>query len=113
MGLKIVGIDNMSNDEINAELQRGAKFLLFEYCISVFIMTFKRSSSIYFVREGEGTIGKSIPFTMTSLLFGWWGIPWGPIYTIGSVFTNVRGGRDVTSEVLASSAASNVPRSGA
>ena len=35
-----------------------------------------------------------------ALLFGWWGIPWGPIWTIGSLVTNLRGGRDITREVL-------------
>jgi hypothetical protein len=25
-------------------------------------------------------------------LVGWWGFPWGPIYTIGTVISNIRGG---------------------
>jgi ATP-dependent phosphoenolpyruvate carboxykinase len=33
-------------------------------------------------------------------LLGWWGIPWGPIYTIAAVVTNIRGGKDVTAEIL-------------
>ena len=27
---------------------------------------------------------------LKSLLLGWWGIPWGPIRTIESVFTNIK-----------------------
>ena len=31
--------------------------------------------------------------SLISALFGWWGFPWGPIWTIGSIFTNAGGGR--------------------
>ena len=41
-------------------------------------------------------------YTLISLLAGWWGIPWGPIYTITSLVTNLRGGKDVTQHVIAS-----------
>ena len=37
-------------------------------------------------------------FTLLTLVLGWWGIPWGPIYTIGSIYTNFNGGKDVVSE---------------
>jgi hypothetical protein len=100
--MKIIGIENMSVDELNNELQRGGKFVIFEYCISIIIMTFKRPTNVYFIRAGEGTAGKSIGFTLASLIVGWWGIPWGPIYTVGSLITNVSGGKDVTDEVVAS-----------
>ena len=79
---------------------RGAKFVVFEYCVSIIILTFKRSSGIYFLRPGESTFGKSISFTMISLFLGWWGFPWGPIYTVMALVTNLRGGRDVTFDVM-------------
>jgi hypothetical protein len=31
--------------------------------------------------------------SLVSALFGWWGFPWGPIWTISSIFTNAGGGR--------------------
>ena len=102
MATKIIGIENMNSQEINLELQNGGRFVVFEYCISIVIMTFKRPSSVYFIRAGEGTAGKSIGFTLISLLVGWWGFPWGPIYTLGSLTTNLRGGRDITQSVVAS-----------
>jgi hypothetical protein len=64
------------------------------------IMTFKRSSSIYFIKSGESTIKHSFRFILLTLLLGWWGLPWGPIYSIGSIYTNLRGSKDVTAEVL-------------
>jgi len=100
--MNVRGLDGMSDDEIHAALRGGARFVHFEYTISVLVMTFKRPSDIYFIKPGEGTIGKSIGCTLVTLLLGWWGIPWGPIYSIASIATNLGGGKDVTSEVLAS-----------
>ncbi len=99
--MKIRGTESMTTDQVNFELQRGGKFVLFQYCVSLLIVTFKRPSDIYFVRSGESAVGKSIPFTLISLLGGWWGIPWGPIYTVQSLITNFQGGKDVTQKVIA------------
>jgi hypothetical protein len=100
--MKIVGIDRMSTEQINAEVQRGARFVVYPYCISVLVMSFKRSSNIHFVPAGESAAGRRAAFSGVSLLLGWWGIPWGPIWTIGTVFSNLNGGTDVTADVLAS-----------
>ena len=101
--MKIVGTEGMSNEAIRVELDRGARFVIYQYCISVVFMTFKRPSDIHFVRAGEGGVGKGLKFTLLSFVLGWWGIPWGPIYTIQSIWTNSRGGRDVTRQIVASS----------
>ena len=99
--MSIIGLQGLSNDEINQELQNGARFVVFEYCISIIVLTFKRGSAVHFIRAGEGTFLKSLGYTLVSLLLGWWGFPWGPIYTISTVSTNLSGGRDVTPQVLA------------
>lgn len=96
----IKGIEGLSLGDINDEIQRGAKFVSYSYCISIVIMTFKRPSDIYFIKSHDSAIVKGLPFFFISLVFGWWGIPWGPIYTIGSIFTNLSGGKDITNEVL-------------
>jgi hypothetical protein len=109
--LKIHGIENLSTEQINAELQRGGRFVVFHYCISIIVMSFKRSSGIYFVPANGGTAGKSVGFCALSLLLGWWGIPWGPIWTIGTVFKNLSGGVDVTANVLSAlNAAAPIPQ---
>lgn len=97
----IQGLEGMTDADLARELDRGGKFVVFEYCISIVIMTFKRPTSIRFVRAGEGTFMASLPYTLISFLFGWWGIPWGFIYTPWAIFTNLTGGRDVTGDVLA------------
>jgi hypothetical protein len=102
MATKIKGIEGMKYGEMEFELQRGGKFVYYQYCVSVLVLTFKRPSDIYFIRADENAVTKGLPFTLLSLLAGWWGIPWGPIYTVQSFISNFQGGRDVTSSVVAS-----------
>jgi hypothetical protein len=45
--MKIHGIEGMTTNEINEELHRGAKFVLYQYCISVLVMTFKRGTDVF------------------------------------------------------------------
>jgi hypothetical protein len=99
--MKIVGIEGMSNMELQMELQRGGKFVTFQYCISILVMTFKRQSNIYFIKADENAVVKGLPFTLLSLFLGWWGIPWGIIYTIETLGINFKGGRDVTQQIIA------------
>jgi hypothetical protein len=98
--MQIYGLENISPQQLNQEIRRGGKFIIFEYCVSLLLVTFKRPSSIYYVRPGEGTFSKSASYTLLTLLLGWWGFPWGPIYSIASLVTNLGGGRDVTMEVM-------------
>lgn len=99
--MQIIGIEGLTVQDLNQAIRQGGKFVVFPYCISVILLTFKHSSDIYFVHVGENPIGKSLAYTLMSLLLGWWGIPWGPIYTLEALFVNLTGGRDVTQEVLA------------
>ena len=100
--MNINGIEGMTGEQLAIELELGGRFVVYEYCISIILMTFKRPSDIYFIRVGEGAAARGLGFTLLTLFLGWWAIPWGPIYTIGALFTNLSGGRDVTAEVVAS-----------
>lgn len=109
---KIVGLEEIkSGGQLQAEIQQGGKFVMYQYCISLLVITFKRFSNIYFISHDESAVVKGLPFTLLSLVLGWWGIPWGPIYTIQGVWVNFSGGKDVTQEVLASMA-STVQKTG-
>jgi hypothetical protein len=100
---KIIGLDGIQTQgQLQQELASGGRFVLYQYCISILIMTFKRSSNVYFVRAGENRVLKGLGFSLLSFLLGWWGIPWGPIYTVQALWNNFQGGKDVTTEVLAS-----------
>jgi hypothetical protein len=100
---KIIGLEDIQSDgQLQQELQQGGKFVMYQYCISILVLTFRRSSNVYFIRHEENAVLKGLPFTLLSLLLGWWGIPWGPIYTIQSIWVNFSGGKDVTKEIMPS-----------
>ncbi len=87
-------------DELARAVEAGGRFVLYSYCISVLVLTFRRSSEITFLRGDQDGAGDAIKFSLISGTLGWWGIPWGPIWTIAALITNARGGKDVTLEVL-------------
>ena len=46
----------MSMADIQAEVQQGGVFVRYQFCISVLVMTFKRSSGIYFIKGGHSRV---------------------------------------------------------
>lgn len=98
--MKITGADGYTSEMIRDEVARGGRLVIYVYCVSILVMTFKRGTSIHFVRPGQNPVTRGLPFTFVSLLFGWWGFPWGPIYTFECLYKNIRGGIDVTDDVL-------------
>ncbi len=96
---KIHGITGMSPQEISFEINRGGKFVCYRYCFSALVVTIMKGTDIYFVRAGENRVAKGLPWTLITLVVGWWGIPWGPINTVRSLWTNFNGGEDVTAAV--------------
>ncbi len=99
----------MKHGELEFELQRGAKFVLFQYCVSVIVLTSGVHRIFILFAKVKNAVVKGLPFTLLSLVAGWWGIPWGPIYTIQSIYNNSRGGKDVTQAVVNSLRAQAAP----
>ncbi|HSD82839.1 MAG TPA: hypothetical protein VLG46_03225 [Anaerolineae bacterium] len=95
----IRGIGRMTVGEMRAEIRQGARFVTFEYVLS-FVITRRKISPIFFVRPGERTFFKGLPYNLLTLLTGWWSFPFGPANTIGAVKDNLQGGRDVTHQVI-------------
>lgn len=98
--MQIKGIGGISPDQLKFEVQQGGRFVVYQYCFSALIVTCRQNTDIYFVRARESRIAKGLPWSLLTLLAGWWGIPWGPIYSIGVLWKNFRGGEDVTAHVL-------------
>ena len=98
--MRIKNIQGLSAADLEKEVNGGAKFLYYPYAISLIVITFKCTSGVYLVRANKNAFGKSIPFIILSALFGWWGIPFGPKYTVESIRTNLKGGKNVTEEVM-------------
>jgi hypothetical protein len=108
--MQIKNANGLTLQEVKNEIHNGGKFVTFEYTVSILVMTFKRPTDVYLLRAGESHWGKSLPFTILSLLIGWWGFPWGLIYTPMSLFTNLSGGNDVTVEIMQHFGYDNAPQ---
>jgi len=99
--VEIKGAEAMSPHELAAELARGGRVVEFSWCVSLVVITFRRSS-VVLVRAGESALGAGLPYTLLSLVAGWWGFPFGLIFTPLAVIQNLAGGTDRTEQVRAS-----------
>ncbi len=95
----IEGIAGMSPQEISFEVNRGGKFVRYRYCFSVVVITVMESTNIYFVRCGESRVLRGLRWTLLTVFAGWWGIPWGPIRSVQSLWINLHGGEDLTAAI--------------
>jgi hypothetical protein len=108
--MQIVGAEGMSPNQLKFEIQRGAKLVCYQYCVSVLVMSFRRASSVYFIPAGENAVSKGLPWIALTLVAGWWGIPWAPIFSIQSLVTNFKGGKDITAQFAANLSRSAAPQ---
>lgn len=92
----------ISLNELYENLRKGGKIVTYGYCVSILAITFRRISSPHYIRSGERLSKYRLGYNIRSLIFGWWGLPWGPIYTIDMIKINFKngGGIDVTDEIL-------------
>ena len=103
--MKIIGTENLTNEQVHHELSKGGKFVVYQYCVSLIVVSFKRSSDVYFVTADRPFKGARFGYSLLSVIAGWWGLPWGPVFTVQSLWTNLSGGRDVTAHVVPNPAA--------
>ena len=92
--------DGMTAEHLRLAVSRGARFVVYEYCISLVVISFSRYSKPIFVPSGENAVAAGWKYTALTLLLGWWGIPFGIIFSIKALWTNLRGGKDVTDAVI-------------
>jgi hypothetical protein len=88
--------EDLPSQVLEGDRAAGDRLVCYEYCISLIVVTLRRTSGVYRLQPGESGLLKGLPYTFLSVLLGWWGIPWGIIYTPLAVLTNLTGGRDVS-----------------
>jgi hypothetical protein len=97
--MKVRGIEHMTLGELVDQVKQGGRFVVFHWCVGMFVKTVQRPSAIRFVRPGQRA-GRGFWRTVGTLVTGWWAVPFGPSATIACVKENLRGGRDITASVL-------------
>lgn len=90
----------MTIGQVEDDILRGGRFRTFSWNFSIVVMSFKRGSSLTYVRSDQWTGTKAFPYTLVSLVVGWWGIPFGIFFTIATLYRNALGGYDNTTDVL-------------
>jgi hypothetical protein len=98
--MEIRNIEGYSAAQIRDMVNQGGKFVMYKYCISIVVMTFNRPTNVYFIKPNSSSVTPGLGHLATNVLLGWWGIPWGPIYTIGNIGSILSGGKDVTNEIM-------------
>ncbi|MCV9929971.1 hypothetical protein OIU83_20085 [Flavobacterium sp. LS1R49] len=98
--MKTKNTEGLTLFEIRQLIQQGGKFVAFPYTISALFMSFKKESAIYFIRPGENTFKYSCGYFLLNLTTGWWGLPFGPVHTISSLYYHIIGGKDCTQIIL-------------
>lgn len=72
------------------EVTPDTKLVSYTFVISIFIITFRRKTRYYFWEVERGkAIAAKICCILCNLVLGWWGFPWGPIWTIKETFCNL------------------------
>jgi hypothetical protein len=99
--MRIRGIEGLTAEQVEAQVQAGGRFVFFECCVSLVFVTWRRPTDIFLLRPGERGLARSLPYTLLTFLLGWWGLPWGLVYTPRALLTNLSGGQDVTEEARA------------
>ena len=91
-------------DEMSASNDRpaappaGGRAVVFEYCISCVVLTLRGSSRVHVLKPDAWAWLHGLPYTIITLLLGWWGVPWGLIGAPRALWTNLTGGRPPTAE---------------
>lgn len=98
--MAIKGTEGMSDAEIVADVAKGGRFVYYMFCVSVLVMSFRRSSPVIYIRSGGSRVVPGLSWSLLTFVVGWWGIPWGPIFSIQSIVANMAGGKDVTSQIV-------------
>jgi hypothetical protein len=64
----------------------------FDYVLSALYITLRRvgSSGVFCASCRRN---QAIKWSLLTALVGWWGIPWGPVFSIQALVRNARGGR--------------------
>jgi hypothetical protein len=99
-GVEIRGVERMELKEIIDEVERGGKFVMYQTVMSFLVITLRNPTAIHFVKAGQSRVTPGLGYTLQTLVLGWWGVPWGLIYTPMVLIGNLCGGKNLTEAVM-------------
>jgi hypothetical protein len=99
--LQLRGTRPLFGEELRTRILDGARCVRFEFCFSFVFVTIRQQSPVYLTHSWQERYLRGLWFSVISLLFGLWGVPWGLLWVPWAVWVNTTGGVDCTDEVLA------------
>lgn len=101
MKIKFGNHKSYSYPQILKEQKAGGRFVVYQWIIPLpFFTPVRRLSKVYFIGNTFKKSKYCGKYNVLNLLLGWWGLPFGPIVMIQSVILNLKGGVDVSEDVL-------------
>lgn len=83
------------------EVMQGKRYVTYPFVFSILILSFQRSvGGVRVVETGKWPVGPLFGAAVVTILFGWWGFPWGLLWTPLALFHLWNGGRDSTRDIL-------------
>jgi len=79
----------MSGCERCGRLDASLRASAFQYVVSIIFVTYRRGSVGVYCSSCRKK--EALKWSSVSALLGWWGIPWGPVYTLGALSRNGTG----------------------
>ncbi len=97
--IAILEQSKLKPDELLRVIERGATVVRYPYVISAVVASFSLESRAVLIERPNQRYTKAIPYLLFTLLFGWWGVPWGPIFTAKALWSLIQGGEDITDSI--------------
>lgn len=71
-------------------LSYATRLRIYHMVLSFLFVSFRTQSQLI-VHPSRRAMATRIGYDAVNLIFGWWGIPWGPIWTVRAILSNARG----------------------
>jgi hypothetical protein len=98
--LNLHAFSNWTEQQFQARLLAGERFVVYHYAISVIFYSFRHPTRVYALHSRRHAVLKGLPWTLLTTLLGWWSFPAGPVFTIQCLAMNLHGGTDVSGDIL-------------
>jgi len=95
----ILAQTKLKPDELLDAFERGATVVRYPYVISAVVASFSMESRAMLIEQPNERYTKAIPYLLVTFVFGWWGVPWGPIFTGKALWSLFQGGEDITESI--------------
>lgn len=83
----------------NKSITKDSKVIQYQFCFSLIFISFTFPTR-FLLESDDSRKFHNAAACLFTFLFGWWGVPWGPLYSIQSIYRNLKGGSTQTVESL-------------